>query len=88
MFYAGPGQDGTHSRELRTNHYKGSQPENEKGGWCKPPSSLRTDPPKPDTQSRLGSGHPGKPIFFDSVIVKESKPCASVSPEIHNQAFA
>jgi hypothetical protein len=39
--------------------------DNEKGGWCKPPSS-RTDPPKPESQSRLGSGHPGKPILYFS----------------------
>ena len=25
---------------------------------------FRTDPPKPESQSRLGSGHPGKPILF------------------------
>ena len=36
---------------------------NEKGDWCKSPFS-RTDPPKPESQSRLGSGHPGKPILF------------------------
>src|ERR1700739_5155962 len=44
MFYARPGQDGTHPRELRTNHHKGTQPKNEKGGWCKPPSSLELTP--------------------------------------------
>ena len=38
---------------------------NEKGGWCKPPSS-RTDPPKPESESRFGSGHPGKPILYFS----------------------
>src|SRR6202012_1136387 len=38
---------------------------NEKGGWCKPPSSI-TDPPKPESESRFGSGHPGKPILYFS----------------------
>src|SRR5260370_26250805 len=33
-----------------------------KGGWCKPPFII--DAPKPATESRIGSGHPGKPIFY------------------------
>jgi hypothetical protein len=44
-----------------------------KGGWCKPP--FRIDAPKTGTESRFGSGHPGKPISF-----KVAKRRASVMP--------
>ena len=88
VFCALPGQDRNHPRELRTNHLKSAQPGKRKRGLVQAPFFLRTDPPKPETQSRLGSGHPGKPIFFNSVAVGESKPCASVSSDIHNQAPA
>src|SRR5260370_20982515 len=33
-----------------------------KGGWCKPPFII--DAPKPATESRIGSAHPGEPIFY------------------------
>jgi hypothetical protein len=37
--------------------------ENEKGAGASP-LFYRTDPPKPKSQSRLGFGHPGKPILL------------------------
>ena len=51
-----------HPRERRTNHPGQKSPRTKKGAGASP-LFLRTDPPKPKTQSRLGSGHPGKPIL-------------------------
>jgi hypothetical protein len=68
VFCALPVKDTSHPREPRTNHPNRTSRER-KRGLVQAPFFLRTDPPKPETQSRLGSGHPGKPIFCNSVAI-------------------
>src|SRR5260370_31490533 len=50
-----------------------------KGGWCKPPFII--DAPKPATESRIGSGHPGKPIFYVENQRANRMPAKSVPQE-------
>jgi hypothetical protein len=66
VFCALPVENRIHPRELRTNHRKAHSPRTKKGAGASP-LFLITDPPKPESQSRLGSGHPGKPIFLTSL---------------------
>jgi len=42
---------------------------------------FRTDPPKPESQSRLGSGHPGKPILFVGMDRANGVPAARLIHE-------
>jgi hypothetical protein len=64
LFCALPGEKNQdHPREPLTNHFEHPQTEMKKGAGASP-LFPRTDPPNTETQSRLGFGHPGKPIFF------------------------
>src|SRR5229473_2862596 len=51
-------------RELRANHRKATGPRMKKGAGASPPF-LRTDPPKPESQSRLGIRPPREANLFE-----------------------